>query len=395
MRRALIALTVLCASMAHAGDAVLTFHPAHWVNGQDPEPTFYVSPLRALSFPRSDDGWIVGERYVLHVTGERLEVAFVDLKESRGSISFSSPDLGWAGGGQHPWPLLRYGSHAWQDEPVHGADWPYWSVARVMAGPSGDAWAFAAFSERVPELLESPQMTSAILHYDGTHWSVDEQLLQGHPDWHLTDACQAVDGQWWFVGIDGSTASGRSMLLARLERDRLQPVVLQHAATERSGLYKIRCLPDGTVWAAGDRRSAKDEPLQLALLRFATAWESVPVPTVFPRDPFVTALAPVSRGEVWVSASCGAAEPDCCERFLHYRDGTWETVSLPLMPGGRCTKVSIADMQFVSPDEGWAVGSDMEPGLGGGRIFHYTNGAWRLRNWNWHFWNAPWFDLFS
>ena len=52
-------------------------------------------------------------------------------------------------------------------------------------------------------------------------------------------------------------------------------------------------------------------------------------------------------------------------------------------------------MQFVSPDEGWAVASDMEPGQGGGRIFHYKDGKWRNRNWNWHFWDAPWFNLFG
>ena len=65
------------------------------------------------------------------------------------------------------------------------------------------------------------------------------------------------------------------------------------------------------------------------------------------------------------------------------------------MPGGRCTSVSIRDMQFVSPDEGWAVANDDTPRLGVGRIFHYKDGKWRNRNWNWHFWDAPWFNLFG
>jgi hypothetical protein len=51
-------------------------------------------------------------------------------------------------------------------------------------------------------------------------------------------------------------------------------------------------------------------------------------------------------------------------------------------------------MQFVSPDEGWAIANDVGgPGLGRGLIFHYRDGVWRNRNWNWHFWNEPGFGF--
>jgi hypothetical protein len=51
-------------------------------------------------------------------------------------------------------------------------------------------------------------------------------------------------------------------------------------------------------------------------------------------------------------------------------------------------------MQFVSPTEGWAIANDYDgPDLVRGLIFHYKDGVWRNRNWNWHFWNEPWFGL--
>jgi len=32
-------------------------------------------------------------------------------------------------------------------------------------------------------------------------------------------------------------------------------------------------------------------------------------------------------------------------------------------------------------------------GVWRGLIFHYKDGAWRNRNWNWHFWCQRWFGL--
>ena len=339
---------------------------------------------------------MVGERYVLHIQGERLEVAFVDLGESRNAVSFSNEALGWASSAhQDPWPMLTYRSGTWRNEPMAGIGWPYWGISKVMAGAAGDAWAFANYSERVPGLLEFAKTTPVILRYDGTRWVVDENLLAGRPDWHLSDGCQSPDGQWWFVGVDVAAPSGRGRILARWDGRELHSMAEPGRGSERSGLYRIRCMPDGTIWASGELRPAKDQPLEILLMRLSGRWERIAVPDFFPREASAGSLAPVSADEVWLAASCGSSDPVCCERFLHYRDGGWTTVALPLMPGGRCRWVSIRDMQFVSPEEGWAVANDDTPRLGVGRIFHYKDGTWRLRNWNWHFWDAPWFNLFG
>lgn len=393
--RGAVWLMLLWSAAASAGD-VLTFHPAHWTDGDDLEPTFYISPLRSLAFPSPDEGWIVGERYVLHIRGERLEVAFVTLRESRTGLSFSSPTLGWATGlPASTWTMLRYQSDSWRGESLNGILWPHWGIYKVMAGPAGDAWAFVYSSENAPGPPESPKAKRAALRYDGHHWTADQVVFAGRVDWHLADGCQSPDGQWWFVGMDDAAPSGRGRLLLRWDGRELHSMGESGSVSERSALYRIRCLPDGTIWASGALRPAKGAPLEILLVRYADRWERIAFPDVLPREASTSSLAPVSADEVWISAACGTLRAECCERFFHYRDGNWNVVSLPLMPGGRCTGVAVVDAQFVSPDEGWAVATDMEPGKGGGRIFHYKNGVWRLRNWNWHFWDAPWFNLFG
>jgi hypothetical protein len=333
---------------------------------------------------------------VLHVHDGRLDVAFVDLWGALNSLSFSNPTEGWASGAhEEKSPIWRYRSGIWRREPLPGIGWPYWGVADVMVGPAGDAWAWAWHGDRKPGFLEFPKTDRAILRYDGSRWRVYEHLLPGQPKTTFTDACARPDGTWWFVGNDWSAPSGTALVLARWDGTALQRVPSAVGGSGQSHLGAVRCLPDGTAWALGGVKPGRDQPQEILLLRFTTSWERVPVPEFFPRESSGHALAPVSAGEVWFAANCGSLHAECCERFLHYRDGVWETVGVPLMPGGRCRKVSVCDTQFVSPDEGWAVGNDAEPRLGIGRIFHYQNGRWRLRNWNWHFWDAPWWGLFG
>jgi hypothetical protein len=388
-------LVLLAAVIARAEESALTFHPAHWVDGDEIEPTFYISSFGVLAFPSPTEGWMAGERYVLHIKGDRLEVAFVDLGRSITSVGFANPDVGWAGSqDEESGAILNYRLGTWRRERPTGIGWPYWGVHRIMAGHTGDAWATTWVRQEPPGPPPWPQARRGLLRYDGSLWAVDEHLPD-HFGTMLADACQAPDGSWWFVGSDTSAESGMAMMLARWDGRRLQTMAGPASETERSTLYLVRCLSDGSAWALGSVRRAVDQPAEILVLRFTTTWERMPVPSFFAREPIPTAIAPVNAREAWVSASCGNSEAECCERFLHYRDGNWETVSLPLMPGGRCTAVSIRDMQFVSPDEGWAVANDDTPRLGVGRIFHYKDGTWRNRNWNWHFWDAPWFNLFG
>ncbi|MFN8643362.1 MAG: hypothetical protein U0802_17510 [Candidatus Binatia bacterium] len=393
---ALALLALLDASLAVAQDAALTFHPAHWVEGDEIEPTWEVSPFQAMEFTSPSEGWLAGERYVLHIQGERLEVAFVDIRQSLKNFGFSSPTIGWAATrGEENGPLLSYRDGIWRRERPAGIDWPYWGVINIMAGRAGEAWATTWFgweARRRP----TDKWSRGLLHHDESGWAPDARPAAGRNPGSLSDACQGPDGKWWFVGGDFSAPSGSAVVLARWDGNTLEPVAGPASDSEVSWLGAVRCLPDGSAWAVGRTRPAKGQPADILVMRYTTRWERIPVPAFFPREPTADALAPVSADEAWFAASCGfALQPECCSRFLHYREGRWETVGVPLMPGGRCTKVAIDQMQFVSPDEGWAIADDLEPYLGIGRIFHYKNGTWRLRNWNWHFWDAPWFNLFG
>jgi hypothetical protein len=397
MKTMLVALGLLMAT-GGAAQETPTFRPAHWVSGDNLEPTFHAFSFNALAFPTPDEGWIVGDKYLLHVQGERLEVAFLELWDSLYTVSFSGRFLGWAGGNGPPrghFPLLRRSDGLWQHDQIAGMIWPHWSIGKIIAGPTGYAWARAAVSDVPFDQLVAKRPRRVMLRYDGSTWTVDETFLAGFTDVDILDACQTPEGMWWFAGVDRSATSGMNAFVARWDGSALKREAQPSSEIERSGLSRIRCPADGSVWAMGDFRPTKDEARQVLLMRRMSDWQRVSVPTELPGDVVPTSLAAIDRGEVWISANCHVFEVECRERYFHLRDGIWETVELPLLPGGRSTKIWIVDTQFVSPTEAWAIAKDLEYRSGGGRIFHYRDGKWRNRNWNWHFWDAPGFGLFG
>lgn len=397
MMRATLIMVALLATTATA-QQLPTFCPAHWVDGEALEPTYHPNTFRALSFPSPDEGWIVGDKYLLHVQGARLEVAFLELGDSLRTVSFSNPALGWVGGSGPPrghFPLLRRSGGQWRHEQIAEMKWSNWGISTIMAGPMGDSWARGLVSDVPFEQLANKRSKRVMLRYDGSTWAVDETFFAGHADVDISDGCQTPDGAWWFVGVDRSAPSGLNAFVARWDGSALKREAQPPSEIERSALSRVRCPSDGSVWALGELRPTKDGARQVLLMRRTTDWQRVTVPTELPGDVSPTSLAAIDAGEVWISANCHVFEVECRERYFHLRDGIWETVELPLLPGGRSTLVSIVDTQFVSSSEGWAIARDLQPRSGGGRIFHYRDGKWRNRNWNWHFWDAPGFGLFG
>lgn len=390
-------LTALLIVSQSATQDVPLLRPAHWVDGAEIEPTYHAFSFNALAFTSPDEGWIVGDKYLLHVRGDLLEVAFLDLSDGLRTVSFSNPAVGWIGGKGPPngqFPLLRHAAGGWRHEQVEGMVWPGWGISRIMAGPAGDAWAIAVVNDDPTHELAWKQSWRMFLRYDGSKWTVDETTLAEHAGVTLGDACQTPDGTWWFVGTDRSAPSSLTAFIARWDGASLIREAVPSSAGERSALSEVRCPADGSVWALGDVRHRENRLREVLLMRHTTDWQRLPVPTDFPGDASATSFAAIDADEVWVSANCGVFQAQCRERFFHLRGGAWETVELPILPGGRSTRMWIVDTQFVSRTEGWAIASDLKP-RSGGRIFHYRDGQWRNRNWNWHFWNAPGFGLFG
>lgn len=389
-----VALTMAAASVAQETPV---FHPAHWVGGDKIEPTYHAFSFYSLAFTSPDRGWIVGDKYLLHIEGETLEVAFLDLWDSLYTVSFSGPDFGWIGGNGPPngrFPLLRHGSEGWKPDRVEGMVWAEWSISEIWTGRAGDGWAVALVNddrhhEGVPK--RSRRIT---LRYEDSSWRVDGDLVGGYQGVEILDACQTPTETWWFVGHDRSAPRVLQAFVGHWDGSTLVRERPASTDAEYSTLSKVRCPADGSVWALGEQRATKDAPREVLLIRHVMEWQRVTVATELPGDAYATSLAPIDANEVWLSANCGALQVQCRERFFHYRDGNWQTVELPFLPGGRSTHAWIVDTQFVSRTEGWAIASDLKP-RSGGRIFHYRDGQWRNRNWNWHFWNAPGFGLFG
>jgi hypothetical protein len=130
----------------------------------------------------------------------------------------------------------------------------------------------------------------------------------------------------------------------------------------------------------------------MLVLRHQEQWARVSVPDDV-RACSPEALAAVSMDEFWVAAVC-----DRRPIFLHYSNGQWTEVPGPPLPGQRRASYFFSAMQFVSADEGWAVGNvsgGAATGASDGLVFHYRDGVWKQRNWNWHFWHERWFGLFG
>jgi hypothetical protein len=106
----------------------------------------------------------------------------------------------------------------------------------------------------------------------------------------------------------------------------------------------------------------------------------------------ISTVAGFSLDDFWLSLSRSGTRP----LLMHFKDGNWVEVPRPVVPHGGVQNYLIGDIQFISPDEGWAIGHDADgPGLFRGLVLHYKDGVWRNRNWNWHFWDERWFGLFG
>jgi hypothetical protein len=159
---------------------------------------------------------------------------------------------------------------------------------------------------------------------------------------------------------------------------------------------QIACAGDGRAIAAAVVNAAGPALTETGgtstLLAFDGAWNTVALPAPYDRHR-VSAVAALTATDVWLALSA----PDRgAPTFVHWRDGVWDEVAPPVLPSGRTTGYDVSAMQFVSPSEGWAVANDYAgPGIVRGLIFHYRDGQWRNRNWNWHFWDQRWFGLFG
>lgn len=405
-----------CGAIGDAGVPGLRSIPAHWVERTDTyEPdwggdfTFY-----ALSFSTATDGWIVGNRLMLQVTDGELAVAFV--KPARAwldTVDFRTPDDGWAGGSSlelrrsrslPPWDsgpsagvIWRFRNGRWESVDLSPLSWPDWSLGELRAAPHGEVWATAAINlggddgnPRAPR-----RFRPMLLEFDGAAWRVDESPREGERRWNFHDICFDEAGTGWFVGADFSANDAHRALAVRRVKDSWERSELPSLPGPNCRLTYVECLPGERAVAVGHCGSWPDQQSAPVLLRYDGVWHRVDLPEAF-RDATVGAMAAVSDSDVWLALTSADGTLPGRPTFLHLVDGEWTECAPPLLPENRVDGYSFSGMQFVSPTEGWAIANDYGgPGIVRGLIFHYKDGVWRNRNWNWHFWDQHLFGLFG
>src|SRR5262245_39919719 len=114
--------------------------PAHWVDD-----AAGLEPLRggeftfdSVSFSSPTEGWVVGNRYILHIEGERLELQFLrsagiwlnDVQASRSAGTFVAGSYRH-GAAPGRGMLLRLSTNGWEEQSVESTDLNDWLVGTV------------------------------------------------------------------------------------------------------------------------------------------------------------------------------------------------------------------------------------------------------------------------
>ena len=267
---------------------------------------------------------MVGERYVLHVQGDRLEVAFVEFGRVT-QCRRASPIPTWAGqvaAHEERGPMLSYRSGAWRSERpmrnrlavlgnLHGH-------GRSCGRRLGVRQLQRSACLRSSNLPRPRQRSSGTTARPGLS---NESLLRGRPDGTIS---RRVPGARRPVG--GLSAGIHPRRRARTDAGALgrARAAVDGRARERDRAIRTRTscaacpmAPPGR--SASLRPAARPAP-EILVLRFTTTWERDAGAVDSSRaSRSAGRLAPVSGDEVWLSASCGNLDADCCERFLHYR----------------------------------------------------------------------------
>lgn len=98
------------------------------------------------------------------------------------------------------------------------------------------------------------------------------------------------------------------------------------------------------------------------ILRYdGSQWRRMPSPT----DKPVSAVSMLSSTDGWAVAQ---------DTILHYTGGAWTVAYTYAVPDHTIYLSSIA---MISPDEGWAGGSDSSPSTGSSFLLHYHGGQWQ------------------
>ncbi len=369
--------------------------PAHWVDDGDTlQPRVGDFSFNDLSFVDPDEGWIVGDRFLLHVSGDRVRVVFVnDFRTSLVSVATLGPTAAWAGGlrtatddGGVEGVLWSYGVEGWRPALVPEVPVVDWTVARLRFADANDGAALV--HGRAPA---SAERRDVLLHFDGVRWSTAFAAPTGS---ELADVCLTADGGGWAVGRKVSAPRARWQGAAwRRDAGIWSEVPVAVRLEGEWEVHRVRCLAGGGLAAVGGRvvPTATGPAVEGLLLRFDGAWQRVELPEHM-RALYPDALDVDPDGALWVAAG-RAGRPQIARQTAA---GRWDTTPLRLLPGGRERGFAVGALALTGASDGWAIADDVGgPGVVRGLVLRYRDGAWSNRGWHWDFWRERWFGLFG
>jgi photosystem II stability/assembly factor-like uncharacterized protein len=356
--------------------------------------------LTSISMVSANEGWAVGSpnrslqnvppptgsrsngpSIILHYhNGQWTEQALpAELSNPQGdyvlrSVSMVSATEGWAVGstvlpanvdGVTEGILLHYTGGRWTrvtNAPL-GAQ-----LLRVVMRSATDGWIVGEGQ------ANDPNGYMLVLHYDGHVWQRIEALAFANQPWFLQSVVESPNGEVWISGFS----------LVELQDtciDKATPGVLFHydgsrwtsqTITPGINLFAVTMVSASEGWAVGFQQGGilpgsncvtdSSKPDQGIIMHYQDGqWQEAAQIAGDGKTRYFTlsGLAMVSPDEGWAVGSEGT--------IVHYHNGVWTRVASPIAQEGG-TLYSVA---MVSATEGWAVGEY-------GTILHYHNGAWSI-----------------
>jgi hypothetical protein len=372
--------------------------PAHWVETIDAIEPQREFTFNALDFVSPDNGWIVGDRYLLHVDGDNLSVTFNQPWSTLYTVVMIGRDDVWMGGVTTYWSgtqvkamgvLSHLIAGRWQPVDVAALASDEWAVQRLAFADATHGWALATVGAGTVGASRSQQ--TILLQFDGVEWKRASTLPVDHASPGAALLCVATDGTGWLIGSEGRRSGQRVGYAFTLQEGAWVSAAPPPVEAENVTFKTLECSPRGRAFTAGIRQN-DGEPKKGFLVTYNDgAWRELKLPDANLGAVRISAL---SDSELWIAASYVEARPDWRPVFLHWQGERWTIVDPPALPYGRRDGYDFEGIDFTSPSRGWAIASSYIGGpLNQGVIFQYTDGTWTRRSWNWHFWNEPWFGL--
>jgi len=361
--------------------------PAHWIEGSDVlEPRDVDFQFTDIAFSSPTDGWIVGQAFFLRITGGDPLLTFVGHHPLFWTVATPSASEAWAGGGEGEVVLWHYSDQTWRPVDLGPLGLQNTSMVKLRFESQTRGWALLSTLPPRSEWGPAPIPSSSFLYFDGTTWTKVPAGSGTNPP-RLWDMCVDASGSGWAVG-DIPGPGGVILKKEGLTWREVEPPPMPGGAWV---LHKVACLSGGGMVCSGViyPDEAGHDPGEGFLLWYEGSWRRVPLPKPFEKYSPET-LTVASSDEIWVFATGSWRD----HTFLRFAHGQWSDPPLPTLPGTSTGGVRVNAMQFVSPTEAWAAATkDYGGGVWRGLVFHYKDGAWRNRNWNWHFWRQRWFGL--